>query len=230
MKEGLILSLETSTPVCSIALHASGDLLGEQSYYLDKSHSSLLPGILGELLKNCGHELSDLSAFAISSGPGSYTGMRIGLSSAKGICYATGVPLLSVGTLDTLVEQVRKWIPEKALVAPMLDARRMEVYTQLLSTDGSEIWPLQPLVLEEDTFQEFADQELFLVGNGSGKCEGFLSHPQLRIISEVSPSAAAMGSLAWEKFQKGEFEDLAYFEPNYLKAFQTKPPSNKFKP
>ena len=228
--EGLILSLETSTPVCSIALHRQGVLLGSQSYHLDKSHSSLLPGILGELVGNCGVQLRDLSAFAVSAGPGSYTGLRIGLSTAKGVCYAMGIPLLSVGTLDTLVQQAIDWLPEGALIAPMLDARRMEVYTKLLSTEGEELWPLQALILEEDSYQDFDDQELYLVGNGASKCNGFLTHPRLHILAQVHPSAASMGSIAWEKFQKFEFEDLAYYEPNYLKAFQTKPPSNKFKP
>ena len=230
MSSGLILSLETSTPVCSVALHQQGKVLGSQSYYLDKSHSSLLPGILKELTVNCGFELKDLDAFAISSGPGSYTGLRIGLSTAKGMCYALGIPLLSVGTLETLEEQARPWVSEGALIAPMLDARRMEVYMKLVERGGLEHWPLQALILEETTFGTFADRELFLVGNGAGKCEGFLTHPKLRILGDLSPSAEAMGSLAWDKMQASETEDLAYFEPNYLKAFQTKPPSNKFKP
>ncbi|MEM9329014.1 MAG: tRNA (adenosine(37)-N6)-threonylcarbamoyltransferase complex dimerization subunit type 1 TsaB [Bacteroidota bacterium] len=229
MDDGLILSLETSTPVCSVALHRAGVLLGEQSYHLDKSHSSLLPSILEQLVANCGYTMKNLDGFAISGGPGSYTGMRIGLSTAKGVCYALEIPLLSVGTLDVLVAQAREWLPAAALIAPMLDARRMEVYTLLEDKEGTEIWPLQALILEADSFGGFRDRPLYLVGNGAAKCDGFIDHPDLHIVT-TDPSAVALGGLAWEKFIKEEFEDLAYFEPNYLKAFQTKPPSNKFKP
>ena len=223
----MILSIETSTPVCSIALHKEGQLLAQQAYHSDKSHSVLLPAIVGEILENSLVQRQDLQAIAISVGPGSYTGLRIGLSVTKGLCFALGVPLIAVPTLDTLTEQAINWVPTAALISPMIDARRMEVYTKLVTHARQEIWELQPLILQEDTFMEFADRPLFLLGNGATKCRGFLNHPDMTILDHIHPDAAFTGQIAWEKFQKEQFEDLAYYEPNYLKEFQTKKASNK---
>ncbi|MDW3194800.1 MAG: tRNA (adenosine(37)-N6)-threonylcarbamoyltransferase complex dimerization subunit type 1 TsaB [Cytophagales bacterium] len=223
----MILSLETSTPVCSIALHNEGKLLARQAYHSDKSHSVLLPSIIGEILDNALVKKNDLQAVAISAGPGSYTGLRIGLSTTKGLCFALGIPLISVGTLDTLIAQAKNWTPSGALICPMLDARRMEVYTKLVKATGEQIWELQPLILEEDTFQEYSDKSLYLFGSGAAKCRDFLKHPNLIIVDDIHPDAAFTGKIAWEKFKSQEFEDLAYYEPNYLKEFQTKKASNK---
>lgn len=223
----MILSIETSTPVCSIALHNEGKLLAQQAYHSDKSHSVLLPTIIGEILDNALVKKVDLKAIAISSGPGSYTGLRIGLSATKGLCFALGIPLISVGTLDTLIAQAVGWVPVEALICPMIDARRMEVYTKLVTPEGEHIWELQPLILEEDTFQEFEDRPIFIFGSGATKCRDFLKHPNLMILDSIHPDAAYAGQIAWHKFQKQGFEDLAYYEPNYLKEFQTKKASNK---
>lgn len=223
----LILSIETSTPVCSIALHNEGKLLAHQAYHSDKSHSVLLPTIIGEVLDNALVKMKDLKAIAISAGPGSYTGLRIGLSSTKGLCFASDIPLISVGTLDTLIAQAKNWIPTEALICPMIDARRMEVYTKLVKATGEQLWELQPLILEEDTFQEYADRAIYIFGSGAAKCRDFLKHMNLMIVGDIHPDAAFTGKIAWEKFQKQQFEDLAYYEPNYLKEFQTKKATNK---
>lgn len=223
----MILSIETSTPVCSIALHNEGKLLAQQAYHSDKSHSVLLPTIIGELLFNAQAKREDLQAIAISAGPGSYTGLRIGLSVAKGLCFALGVPLIAVGTLDTLIAQAIDWVPPEALICPMIDARRMEVYTKLVTTSEEQVWELQPLILEEETFSEFPDQSIYIFGSGAAKCRNFLNHSDLMILDSIHPNASFTGQIAWRKFQNQEFENLAYYEPNYLKEFQTKKASNK---
>ncbi len=223
----LILSIETSTTSCAIALHEGPQVLSEQAFFLDKSHSSLLPGILQDLVARCGYKLADLHAIAVASGPGSYTGLRIGLSTAKGLCFALNIPLIQVSSLDTLAKAAEDWALPGALICPMIDARRMEVYTKLLRTNGDEVWPIQPLVLEPDTFAAFEDQLIYLIGNGAAKCKNFLQHKQLVILGNESPRGTHLGSLAWQKYQNSDFEDLASYEPNYLKEFQTKKPTNK---
>jgi len=222
----LILSIETSTAACSIALHNAGEVLSEQTYFLDKSHSALLPGIINDMLNWSGYSLNDLVAIAVSSGPGSYTGLRIGLSTVKGLCYSLDLPLIQISSLDTLALAGRDWSLQGTLICPMIDARRMEVYTKLIDHEGLELWPTQALVLTENTFEEFEGQ-ILLVGNGATKCRGFLRNSKLIIADKEVPQARHMGTLAWNKFQADLFEDLASYEPNYLKEFQTKKAKNK---
>lgn len=138
-----------------------------------------------------------------------------------------GIPLIAVGTLDTLIAQAINWIPPGSLICPMIDARRMEVYTKLVTAEREELWELQPLILEEDTFRDYSDRSVYIFGSGAAKCRGFLNHSKLMILDDIHPDAAFTGQIAWQKFQKQEFEDLAYYEPNYLKEFQTKKASNK---
>ena len=228
-KPGLILSIETSTPACSIALHERGSVLAEQSYYLDKSHSLLLPSIIKEMINWAGYDINQLDAMAVSSGPGSYTGLRIGLSTVKGLCYALNIPLLSIGSLDTIAKGASDLMSKDVLICPMIDARRMEVYTKLINALGEELWPTQALVLSPDTFNSFLDHPILLTGDGAEKCKDFIVHPNMTIAGKEIPQARSMGFLAWQKFQEEEFEDLASYEPNYLKEFQTKTPGNKLK-
>ncbi len=223
----LILSIETSTPACSVALHDHEKVLSEYNFFLDKSHSSLLPGIIDELIGHCGYQQSALKAVAVSSGPGSYTGLRIGLSTGKGLCFALDVPLIQVESLDTLVHAGQSWAPPGALLCPMIDARRMEVYTKLVKVNGELIWHTQPRILEPDSFGKFEMQPIILIGNGAAKCRGFIEHADLIIADQEIPQAKHMGQIAWRKYELGQFEDLASYEPNYLKEFQTKKPSNK---
>ena len=223
----MILSIETSTPACSIALHREGKLLAEQSYYSEKSHSVLLPVIIEELLTNTQVLRNELLAVSISAGPGSYTGLRIGISAAKGLCFALQIPLISVNSLDALIEQARMWVQDHTLIAPMIDARRMEVYTKLVSSSGEEVWPVKPLIISKHIFQEFEGKKICVLGSGSEKCKGVLNHSDIQFIPFRHPSAADSGSIAWSKYQNKDFENLAYFEPNYLKEFQTKKRTNQ---
>ncbi|MFY0607843.1 MAG: tRNA (adenosine(37)-N6)-threonylcarbamoyltransferase complex dimerization subunit type 1 TsaB [Cyclobacteriaceae bacterium] len=223
-----ILSIDTSTKVCSVALHNSGALVAGQSYHLQQSHSSLLPGIIKQLLDNCEFEMASLDAVALSAGPGSYTGLRIGTATAKGLCFALNLPLISIDTLDTMIDQVFPLINEEsALFCPMIDARRMEVYCKLINQSRQVLRDTSPVVVDEDTFSEFRNVPLYLFGNGASKLRDLFKKYNTHHVPNIHPSAANMGTISYEKFQKGLFEDLAYFEPDYLKEFQTKAPVKK---
>src|SRR5687768_9988971 len=168
----LILSLETSTTVCSVALAQDGRLIGQSELRLEKSHSSHITVLIQQLLENTGFTEKDLAAIAVSGGPGSYTGLRIGTSTAKGLCYALDIPLIAVSTLHALAWQTIKYTadPPNYLFCPMLDARRMEVYTALLSDTLVEVLPDQAMVLEENSFQEALEkQKIVFFGSGVAK-------------------------------------------------------------
>ncbi len=217
-----IISLETATKVCSVALHEDGKLIADQTYHLEKSHSSLLPQIIKELLINCEVKLSDVDAVAVSSGPGSYTGLRIGVTTAKGMTYAMNKPLIGVSTLHAMALQVESHHPEDAFFCPMIDARRMEVYC-LLADHSQQAWDISPMIVEAHSFEEYTSKQVYLFGDGAAKTKEVLNQKNLVWLPDIHPSAKEIGVLAYEKFQKGEFEDVAYFEPFYLKEFQTKP-------
>ena len=173
----IILSIETATPVCSVALHGNGNLTGILETFTDKSHSSNLVPMIEELLKDKGTGYAGLNAVAVSRGPGSYTGLRIGVSSAKGICFARNIPLIGVSTLEALARQaINKMDDHEALYCPMLDARRMEVYTMLLDAKGKIILPESPMIINENSFSEIPEtQRIIFFGPGSGKCRDLLA-------------------------------------------------------
>ena len=215
-----ILSIETSTSTCSVAIHNSGKLIAHQVHQAEKSHSSLLPSIVEELLKDANLSLETLEGIAVSGGPGSYTGLRIGVTTAKGICYALSIPLISVGTLDVMIEAVINKFGGDHYLCPMLDARRMEVYTKVVNQDLKEIWSLQPKVLEERSFSEFT-KPTYLFGNGMPKFREISKQENLILIDDIFPDAANMGRISFKKYQSSSFEEIAYFEPNYLKEWRT---------
>ncbi|MEP1093943.1 MAG: tRNA (adenosine(37)-N6)-threonylcarbamoyltransferase complex dimerization subunit type 1 TsaB [Cyclobacteriaceae bacterium] len=216
----LILSIETSTDVCSVALHQSGTLIKNQIHQVEKSHSSLLPGIAGEVLTESNFAFKDLNAVAISAGPGSYTGLRIGVTTAKGFCFASDIPLISVDTLDIMIATVAGSFKGNHNLCPMLDARRMEVYTKMVNQDLAEIWPLQAKILDKTSFEKITNPT-YIFGNGMSKFKEVADQDNLIFIDEIVPDAVNMGELAYQKFQSTDFEDVAYFEPNYLKEWRT---------
>jgi tRNA threonylcarbamoyladenosine biosynthesis protein TsaB len=224
----LILSLETSSPICSVALHRAGVLVGQTELRLEKSHSSHISVLIDQVLENTGHTLRDIAAVALSDGPGSYTGLRIGGAAAKGLCFALDIPLLAVSTLQALAWQVAAYTasPETHLYCPMLDARRMEVYTALYTYDGQEILPPTALVLTPETMSEqLGGQRVLFFGNGAAKFESVLAdHSHAGFLTGIEPSAVAIGALAWGAFQRQEFRDVAYYEPFYLKDVYTTTP------
>ncbi len=219
-----ILSIETATSICSVAIHRDGQTLVSADLFSEKSHSGALAILIEQLLTHCEIAFDDLNAVAVSSGPGSYTGLRIGLSTAKGLCYALSIPLIAISSLDAMTVQVMNFV-DKALsvvFAPMLDARRMEVFYKIMLRDFTEIKPLSNLVVQEDSFNEYIDQydAILLFGNGASKTkELFQDKSKIRIIEEINPSASNIGFLAYRKYEQSMFEDLAYFEPDYGKEF-----------
>lgn len=222
----LILSIETSTDVCSVALHSKGELVTSKTHQIEKSHSSLMPGIAGEALAEAGFAFKDLNAVAVSAGPGSYTGLRIGVTNAKGFCYAMSIPLISVGTLDVMIGAVAGKFKGNHNLCPMLDARRMEVYTKMVDENLLEIWPLQPLILNDNSLQK-VKACTYIFGNGMLKFKEVCSQSNLIFIDDIIPEAANMGTIAFRKFEDKDFEDVAYFEPNYLKEWRTTTPKKQ---
>ncbi|MFD2783904.1 tRNA (adenosine(37)-N6)-threonylcarbamoyltransferase complex dimerization subunit type 1 TsaB [Hymenobacter rubripertinctus] len=229
----LLLSLETSSPACSVALHhlETGRLVGQTELRLEKSHSSHLSVLISQLLENTLHTLADVAAVAVSDGPGSYTGLRIGGAAAKGLCYALEVPLLAISTLQSLAHQVatRTARPAQYLYCPLLDARRMEVYAALYRADGSEVLPPAPLLLDETTLAEqLGGHSLLCFGSGAAKFQPLVAdNPHAAFLSGIEPSAIAVGELALAAYQRQEFRDVAYYEPFYLKEVYTTTPKAK---
>jgi|SRR6185437_16086931 len=220
----VLLSIETSTQVCSVALHRGENLLGEYKVAEEKSHSKLLTHFIDTVVKDTGMKLMDVDAFAVSKGPGSFTGLRIGVSTAKGLCFALDKPLISVNTLEAMAYTVNSNNPEKHYVLPMLDARRMEVYCSLIDSNNSVIRETEAVVVDENSFKDILDQyKIIFSGNGMDKCRSILEkHPNAHFMDGLVPLASSVGTIAYSKFQKKEFENLAYFEPFYLKDFYTK--------
>ena len=197
-----------------------------QLHQVEKSHSSLLPTIVLEICKEAGLSISDLAGIAVSEGPGSYTGLRIGISSAKGFAYSLKVPLIGIPTLDIMLEAVRNIHTGEFMLCAMMDARRMEVYTKMEDQDGQVIWDTQPKILDEYSFSEF-ENTIYVFGDGMPKFREVSLNRNLEFIDDVLPDASKMGRLAKERFELRNFEDVAYFEPNYLKKWRTTTPKNK---
>lgn len=230
----LLLALETSATVCSVALYKGAALLGASELQIEKSHSSHITVMISQLLENCGVELKQLSAVAVSGGPGSYTGLRIGSSTAKGLCYSLDIPLLEVSTLYGLALQAIQAVPNSQdyLFCPMVDARRMEVYTCLLNSNLEEQLPIEPVILDEETFRaQLESQPIAFFGNGAAKFKKLKSSiPNALFIDSIQPSAKSIGQLALEKYERKAFEDVAYYEPFYLKdVYITSPSKNIIK-
>ena len=227
-----ILNIETSTSVCSVALTMDGNVIDRREDYQGRNHASLLSGYIEDMLGAAKkHELR-LDAIAVSMGPGSYTGLRIGLSEAKGLAYALNIPLIGVDTLQAMTVAVMfsDFFDENVLFAPMIDARRMEVYTAVHNFALENVMAPQPLILDEDSYREQLDRgPVIFFGEGSEKARPLLEkHPNANFITEIHPLAANMMALAERSFHRGEFLDLAYSVPNYLKDFQAIKPKKMF--
>ncbi len=216
----MILSIETATPVCSVALHQEGKLIASYELHTEKSHSEELTLLIQEICKQSKCQLSEVSAIAISKGPGSYTGLRIGVATAKGLCYALQKPLVAINTLEAMIEQVIPFYSPNTLFCPMIDARRMEVYCLVANTQRELLMPTSAIIVENETFANYLSRDkVIFFGNGAEKCKKVISHPNAIFLENIYPLAKSMGEMAWKKYQKGEFENLFYFEPYYLKEF-----------
>ncbi|WP_264560319.1 tRNA (adenosine(37)-N6)-threonylcarbamoyltransferase complex dimerization subunit type 1 TsaB [Flavobacterium sp. N2270] len=212
-----ILSIETATKNCSVALSNEGKTVAlkevaDQNF----SHAERLHVFIEEILKENNITYKDLSAIAISKGPGSYTGLRIGVSSAKGLCYALNIPLISIDTLTSLAKQIKI---EEGIIIPMIDARRMEVYAAFFNSNFEMIKEVKALVIDENSFSDI-NATIHLIGDGAQKFKAILTDDKFRFYEDVVyPSANEMSFLAFEKYKKSDFENVAYFEPYYLKDF-----------
>ena len=239
-----IILIETSTALCSTALAEDGVITSYRESSAPKAHASLTAVFIQEMLSERGLTLADCDAVCVSMGPGSYTGLRVGVSTAKGLCFGSGKPLLAVGTLDTLVAQSSSVIPSEVegspyrFIIPMIDARRMEVYSavfasNVIPSDPYTVIPSEveesptfrqitetaPMIIDESSFAEYLEQgPCLFIGDGAGKCADVIRHPNARF-HQCYPNAAAMLEPALAAFRAGDFKDVAYFEPFYLKEF-----------
>lgn len=223
----IILSIESSTSTSSIAIHKAGQLISSQHIHVDKSHAEYLALSIKNLFETGGISMKEIDAVAISKGPGSYTGLRIGTSTAKGICYALDVNLIAVNTLESMAYGMAKFLFEDVLLCPMIDARRMEVYCLTATKDLKIIEETQAKIINTDSFSGLlASQKIVFFGNGAQKCKSVLGENKNAIfIDGIYPSAEDVGALGWNTYQNNQFENTAYFEPYYLKDFIAKKPS-----
>ncbi len=224
----LILNIDTSTEICSVAIARDGKLLALKENDEGLNHSVLLGVYVDELLKENGIRAKELDAVAVSMGPGSYTGLRIGVSLAKGICFGTGKPLIAISTLKALAISVARNVDEEALFCPMIDARRMEVYSAIFNRNGEMIRDVRAEIIDPSSFSDWlVDHKIYFFGNGSGKVKEVIVHPHAQFVDRVVTSAVNMITLAEQKWEEKTFEDLAYFEPFYLKDFIATVPKKK---
>lgn len=220
-----ILLIETATPVCSVALARAGGVVAELHTSQPNAHSSCLSLLIGQLLDQGHIPFRSLDAVCVSSGPGSYTGLRIGVSTAKGICYALGIPLLAVPTLQSMAAQFYAQHPQyQGMVCPMIDARRMECYTAVFDASATQLKPVSADIVTPRLYDPFLDKgEVTFIGDGAGKTRAILGlHPNARYHPSFQISAAGMAPLAAARLRQGQTEDVAYFQPYYLKDFVAK--------
>ncbi len=217
----LILSIDTSTKVCSVALHQDSKLLAISELYTEKSHSGMLTTLCENVVKYAGFSLNAVDAFAVAKGPGSYTGLRIGVSTAKGFCFALDKPLIAVNTLEAMAFQVKDFYDETHLLCPMIDARRMEVYCQVLDNQMNIILETEAKIIDNLSFSELLNEKkVVFFGDGAAKCQAEIAHENAIFLNtEIHPSAKTVGILATNLFEKSLFENVVTFEPFYLKDF-----------
>lgn len=222
-----ILLIETATESCSVALSRGDKILAEKYINQPKAHASLLALYIQEILEENALSIHDCAAVAVSEGPGSYTGLRVGVSCAKGLCYGANKPLIAVGTLNCIAQLAIDSLKETAtaqtmpdLIVPMIDARRMEVYTALFTPNGEQITPTQALVLDENSFQaELQKGKVLFTGNGAAKFHPLLAGNPNALFAEHLPHACGLKQAAQKALLNKQFADCAYFEPFYLKEF-----------
>ncbi len=227
----LILSIESGTEICSVAISRDGEVIALRESHEGRDHARLVATFVDELLSECGVKSEQLDAVAVSKGPGSYTGLRIGVSLAKGLCYGLNIPLIGVGSLEALVRMAlesceAEQLQNGAKLIPMVDARRMEVYMQLFDSEGVALEDVKAEVVDENSFAELRDcGDVILFGDGAAKCAEVL--PWAKFV-DIKPSARGVAMIAHEKLARGESEDVAYFEPFYLKEVVITKSKRKF--
>ena len=219
-----ILNIETSTSVCSVALTSDGQVIEHHENYDGQTHATLLSQFIKDALDSAARKEIAINAIAVSIGPGSYTGLRIGLSQAKGLAFGMDIPLIGINTLQllTVSAMFRDFYDDDVLFAPMIDARRMEVYTAVYNS------ALQPIIIDENSFEEIlSNHKIVFMGNGSNKVKSVINHSNAIFVDGICPEAVNMTALSEKAFREGHFIDVAYSTPLYLKEFQATIPKNK---
>lgn len=215
----LLLSIDTSIDICSVALHERGRLMGLMELHQGNIHGSKLVPCVKSLMDQSGYKMEHLDAIAVAQGPGSYTGLRIGVATAKGLAFAHDLPLIGVDSLQALGKRVISQAEPNAYIIPMIDARRMEVYAAVLDHEGKTLVASRPEILDENPFQDFLEKgKVYFVGNANEKAKKCFLSPHA-IFRDGLNSASGVGEIAYEKLGRGAVADIAYFEPNYLKEF-----------
>ena len=222
----IILNIETATKNCSVSIAKEGSILAiKELNDGNYSHAEKLHPFIQDVLQEASVKNEDIDAVAVSKGPGSYTGLRIGVSAAKGLCFAFDKPLISIETLESLA---RKTTIEKGVIIPMLDARRMEVYAAVYNTNYEQLREIKAEIIEENSFQKYLSEEkVYFIGDGAEKCKEVIKHDNAFFIDGEYPSAKEMAQLSYDKYKKNDIEDVAYFEPFYLKDFVVTPEKKK---
>jgi tRNA threonylcarbamoyladenosine biosynthesis protein TsaB len=220
----MILQIETATTSCSVALQHNGRVLASRSLDQRNVHAEVITLFIESVFAEAGKTYSDIDAVAVSSGPGSYTGLRIGVSTAKGLCYGLDKPLIAVETLkamaDGLITRLKGGLTEGTLLCPMIDARRMEVFTALFDINGNKTLPTAALIIDETSFADLlAQHPIIFFGDGAIKCRETITHPNARFYEGFANSAIDLTKAAVHRLNNKVFEDVAYFEPYYLKDF-----------
>jgi len=229
----LLLSLETSTQSCSVALHDGGVLVASKVIETPRSAASQLAVIIDQVFQTSNRKPKELKGVIVAAGPGSYTGLRIGVATAKGLCYALNIPIVSVNTLELMAFQFMELdavknniLNNNAILCPMLDARRMEVYCALLDHNLKYREQVQAKVIDEESFKTHLETSpIFFFGDGADKCRDIIRHANAHFISGIIPLASSLGIMGYKKWKEGAHEDLVSFEPFYLKDFLIKKPN-----
>lgn len=222
-----ILHIETSTQVCSVALSEDGQCIFSKTDFEGPSHAVTLGVYVDEALSFADSHAIPLDAVAVSCGPGSYTGLRIGVSMAKGICYGRNLPLIGIPTPEVMCVPLLldEELPEDALLCPMIDARRMEVYAALYDRALRPVREIEAVIIDESSYEDYLNRgPVYFFGNGAAKCKEKILHPNARFVEDIHPLAKWMFPLAEKAFARGDFKDVAYFEPFYLKEFVASKP------
>ena len=221
-----ILNIETATKNCSVSVSNNGALMSLRELNNGAySHAEVLHSFINEVLIEAAIAPSDLDAIAVSKGPGSYTGLRIGVSAAKGLSFSLQIPLISIDTLESLAHAI---VPESGVIASLLDARRMEVYSAVFDGRFKQVRTIKAEIIDQGSFFEYLeDGTVYFVGDGAEKCKSVIQHANAIFVDDIFPSAKEMCGLAYEKYKKNDIEDVAYFEPFYLKDFVVIPEKKK---
>jgi len=215
----IILAIETTTKNCSVALFDNGILLQiKEQNSADYSHAEQLTLFIKEVVRESNITLKEVNAIALSMGPGSYTGLRIGTSTAKGLCYALDIPLISISTLKAMALGISE-VQQFELLCPMIDAKRMEVFAAIYDKNNKEVREVRADIVDKETYAEYFNKSVLFFGNGAIKCKEIINNTNAKFIEGIYPSAKDLGALSYQKFVNKNFEDIAYFEPYYLKDF-----------